>query len=129
MLQNHGYHSCCHCFLFSYYEGETFCKLLIIAENTFTDCSLLLRLRTPRPKFHGKTFAYNHKTVNAKFAKVFSVESFPLCGTFVYSNCKPVDMYRLANYLCTQECIRTDGMSKRVTPIEAHSLVKIIELY
>lgn len=61
--------------------------------------------------------------------KFFSVESFPLYGTFVYSNCKPVDIYRLANYLCTQECIRRGGMSKHVTPIEAHSLVKIIELY
>ena len=95
-------------------------------EKTFTDCSLLLRLRMPRPKFHGKTFAYNHKTANAKFAQVFSIESFPL---YVYSNCKPMDIYRLANYLCTEECIRMGSMSKRVAPIEAHSLVKIIELY
>ena len=40
-----------------------------------------------------------------------------------------MDIYRLANYLCTEECIRMGSMSKRVAPIEAHSLVKIIELY
>ena len=31
------------------------------------------------PNFTEKTFAYSHKT--AKFAKVFSLESFPLYGT------------------------------------------------
>ena len=57
-------------------------KLLQIGENTifvektFMDCSLLSCQRTPRPKFAEKIFAYSDKT--AKFAKVFSLESFPL---------------------------------------------------
>ena len=44
--------------------------------KTFVDCLLLPHQRTSRPKFHGETFANSHKTV--KFAKVFSIESFPL---------------------------------------------------
>ena len=53
----------------------------IFADKTFADCSLLPRQRMPRTKFFGKkTFAYSHKT--AKFAKVFSLESFPLYSTF-----------------------------------------------
>ena len=34
------------------------------------------------PNFTKKTFVYSHKT--AKFAKVFSFESFPLYGTYMY---------------------------------------------
>ena len=38
------------------------------------------------PNFGEKTFAYSHKT--AKFAKVFTLESFPLNGTScVYATC------------------------------------------
>ena len=60
---------------------EKFRKLVIFVEKTFVDCSLLLRQRTPCPKFHNfteKTFATSHKS--AKFAKGFSLESFPLYG-------------------------------------------------
>ena len=48
------------------------------AEKTFVDCSLLQRQRMSCPKFRGENFAYSYKT--AKFAKVFSLESFSLYG-------------------------------------------------
>ena len=47
------------------FKGENFCKL---AKNTI---------------FVEKTFANSHKT--AKFAKVFSLKSFPLYGTCIYT--------------------------------------------
>ena len=59
------------------------CKLVkntIFAEKTFADCSLLQpKVATP-PNFAEKTFANSHKI--AKFAKVFSLESFPLYGSY-----------------------------------------------
>jgi len=54
-------------------------KNTIFAEKTFTDCSLLPCRKVPSPQnFTAKTFVDSHKT--AKFAKVFSLESFPLYG-------------------------------------------------
>ena len=45
------------------------------------DCLLILRQRTPRPKFHGeKTFMNNHKTTKFE-KKKFSLESLPLYAT------------------------------------------------
>ena len=49
--------------------GENFHRLLACA---------VLKDPTP-PKFHGENFMNSHKT--AKFAKVFSLKSFPLYGT------------------------------------------------
>ena len=47
--------------------------------ENFEDYSLLLRQRTPHPHIlQEKTSANSHKT--AIFAKVFSLESFPLFG-------------------------------------------------
>ena len=40
------------------------------------DCSFVPTVSTEPSNNHGKTFADRHKT--AKFAKVFSLESFPL---------------------------------------------------
>ena len=62
------------------FRGRTLLrKNTIFVEKTFADCSLLLRQRMPcLPNFMEKTFANHHKTT--KFAKVFSLESFPLYG-------------------------------------------------
>ena len=57
---------------------KTFAKNTIFAERTFADCSLLPRQRTPRSKFRGENFRVQPKLT--KFAKVFSLESFPLYG-------------------------------------------------
>ena len=57
-------------------RGKKLWQIEIFMGKTFADCLLLPHQRTSRPKFHGETFANSHKTV--KFAKVFSIESFPL---------------------------------------------------
>ena len=54
---------------------------MIFKKKTFADYSLLLRQRTPQPQvLQEKTFTIRHKT--AKFAKVFSLKSFPLYGIY-----------------------------------------------
>ena len=61
--------------------GENICKL--VENKIFADCSLVLPIVLPKnampPNFTEKTFANSHKT--SKFAKVFSLESFPLYGS------------------------------------------------
>ena len=68
----------------NFHMGETLVNWWIFAEKTFADCSLVLPLvlledATPS-NFAKKTFANSHKT--SKFAKVFSLESFPLYGIY-----------------------------------------------
>jgi len=48
------------------------------AEKTFADCSLVLPMNATLPNFAKKLFTNSHKTL--KFAKVFSLKSFPLYG-------------------------------------------------
>ena len=63
-------------------------KNTIFAEKTFADCSLCCVKERHGPNFVEKTFANSHKIV--KFAKVFSLESFPLyCKTPRLTLCKP----------------------------------------
>ena len=58
--------------------GEKIRELVekIFVENTFADWLLVLPKDATPPNFVEKTFANSHKT--SKFAKVFSLESFPL---------------------------------------------------
>jgi len=71
------------------FEGENVWELVgntIFVEKTFADCSLVLPKDTMPPNFAEKTFANtpsSHKTL--KFAKVFSLESFPLYSTTLKS--------------------------------------------
>ena len=66
---------------FLYCIARNFCKLAenkIFAEKTFTDCLLVPPKDTMPPNVTEKTFVNSHK--NSKFAKVFSLKSFPLYG-------------------------------------------------
>ena len=62
------------------FQGRNFREFVenkIVMEKTFVDCSLLSPPKdTTPPNFAEKTFANSYKT--SKFAKVFSLESFPL---------------------------------------------------
>ena len=60
------------------FEGENFHELVKKRRKLSQIVRLCCAEGCHTPKFHGKTFANNHKT--AKFAKVFSIESFPLYG-------------------------------------------------
>ena len=63
------------------FKGENFCKLVKIRFSR-RKLSQIARFCSAKgchaPNFAEKTLAYSHKT--AKFAKVFSPESFPLYG-------------------------------------------------
>ena len=56
-------------------------KNMICAEKTIVDCLLVPPTDTTPPKFAEKTLVSSHKTL--KFAKVFSLKSFPLYGIHV----------------------------------------------
>ena len=81
----------------------------IFTEKTFVDCSLVSLPKVPPNFAKKKTFANTYKT--SKFAKVFSLESFPLYGLYlvVGSVCYIVDVEGcplccapLCTYLVTQ---------------------------
>ena len=52
---------------------------MIIMEKTLVDRLLVPTTDAMPPNFGEKTFANGYKTL--KFAKVFSLNSFPLCGS------------------------------------------------
>ena len=70
------------------FEGENFHELVknrIFAEKPFVDCSLVSPAKdTTPPNFAEKTFTNSYKT--SKFAQVFSLKSFLLYGTFMFTD-------------------------------------------
>ena len=78
-------------------------KNTIFAEKTLRVAHFCQTRRRHALNFAAKTFMYSHKT--AKFAKVFSLESFPLYG-IRFSQLKPVLQYQAVLTLLCEHFVR-----------------------
>ena len=85
----------------------------IFAEKTFADCSFVLPKDATPPNFTEKIFVDSHKT--SKFAKVFCLKSFLLCGYQTSSD--NVTKVKVDNFVSFQFNVMAYNPIGRPTPL------------